>query len=93
MWIHVHVGHPHSSLHPPSLAGHMNVSHEEVGGVMGGGKNMYDDYSQVSVWLARLASILLSFPCQCSTSSSCVCTMLALFIYLLFTDFLYMCEP
>ena len=32
-----------------SLVGHMNFSHAEVGGVMGGGKNMYGDYSQVSM--------------------------------------------
>ena len=41
-----------------SLAGHTNFSRAEVGGVMGGGKNMYGDYSQVSMsqWNVRNVS-------------------------------------
>ena len=41
-----------------SLAGHMNFSRAEVGGVMGGGKNTYGDYSQdsVSQWNVRYVS-------------------------------------
>ena len=41
-----------------SLAGHTNFSRAEVGGVMGGGKNTYGDYSQVSVsqWNVRNVS-------------------------------------
>ena len=37
------------------LAGHTIFSRAEVGGVMGGGKNTYGDYSQVSVsqWNVR----------------------------------------
>ena len=41
-----------------SLVGHTNFSHEEVGGVMSGRKNTYDDYSQVFVrqWNVRNVS-------------------------------------